>query len=65
MANIANLLLLPVKSKFKTKILHQGFIITSIIQCKIAKLVFNLKLLDNLNNLYCNILTCMLLGKLR
>ena len=65
MANTANLLLLPVKPKFQAEILYRGFIITGIIQCKITKLIINLKLLDNLNNLPCNILACVLLCKLR
>ena len=64
-ANAANPSLLPVESKFQTELLHRGFIVASIIQCKIAELIFNLKLLDNLDNLLCDVLARVPLRKLR
>ena len=64
-ANAANPSLLPVEPEFETKILHRGFIVTGVIQCEIAELIVNLKLLDNLDNLPCNVLACVPLCKLR
>ena len=65
MADTANLSLLEVKLEFQSKFFHRCFIITSVIQCKIAELITNFKLLDNLNNLHCNVLARVSLCKLR